>query len=138
MSKRLTSVHCTVAHCRTWKSAGSGRARALLAAGLCGTLCCCSDAATVATQVNLLQAPAGQSEVMATIPRGSVIKVRDCTNGWCRASWNGHDGYILSKKVRVGDSVRRPAEANRQDSDYVGDEDSASVPDASGDTGPSD
>jgi len=115
-----------------------GRVPALLAAGICATLCGCSEPATVTTQVNLLQAPSGQSSVVATIPRGSVIKVRECTNGWCRASWNDHDGYILSKYVRVGDSVRHPTEANRQDSDYVGDEDGTTVPDASGETGPSD
>lgn len=105
---------------------------ALVSSSLCVALCSCSDSGTVTTQLNLRKAPASRSEVVATIPKGSVVTVRGCTNGWCRTSWNGNDGYILTKYVRIGDSA---ADVNRQDSD---DEDSVTPPDGSSETGPSD
>ena len=87
---------------------------------------------TVTTQANLQQTPANQSEVLGTIPKGSLVKVSDCTNGWCRTSWNGRKGYILTKNVRFKGSVRRDQDADRPDSD----EDNIAVPDASGEAGP--
>jgi uncharacterized protein YraI len=107
----------------------------LLTSSLCAALCSCSDSGTITTQVNLQQTPASQSKVLTTIPKGSVVKVSDCSNGWCRTSWNGRDGYILTKSVRIGGSVPRDADTDRPD----GDEDNLAVPDASGDAaGPND
>ena len=105
---------------------------ALVSLSLCAALCGCSDSGTVTKQLNMRKAPASRSEVVATIPKGSVVTVRDCTNGWCRTLWNGNDGYILTKYVRIGNSA---TDVNRQDSD---DEDSVTPPDGSSETGPSD
>jgi uncharacterized protein YraI len=107
---------------------------ACLAASLCVGLSACSDPGIVTVKAELRRVPADKSEVLATIPKGSVVKVRDCSNGWCRTSWNGRDGYILTKNVRIGGSVRPDADANRPDSD----EDNLAVPDASGEAGPND
>ena len=78
-----------------------------LAWGLSTGLFGCSDAAVVTAQVKLQRAAAAESEVVATIPSGSAVKVSSCTNGWCSASWNGHEGYILAKHVRVGGARSR-------------------------------
>jgi len=109
---------------------------AFMASCLCAGLCSCSDPGTVTAQVNLQHAPANESEVLATIPKGSFVKVRDCTNGWCRASWNGRNGYILTKNVRIGGSAHRATDTDRRDDTHV--DDDMSVPDASNETGPSD
>ena len=77
-------------------------ALAVLASVFCAALYGCSDAAIVTTQVKLQQAAAADSEVLATIPKGGTVKVSACTNGWCSASWNGREGYILAKYVRIG------------------------------------
>ena len=107
-----------------------------MASCLCAGLCSCSDPGTVTAQVNLQQEPANESEVLATIPKGSFVKVRGCTNGWCRASWNGRNGYILTKNVRIGSFAHRATDTNRRDDTH--EDDNMSVPDASNETGPSD
>jgi uncharacterized protein YgiM (DUF1202 family) len=63
----------------------------------------------VTAQAELQRAAAADSEVVATIPSGSTVEVSSCTNGWCSASWNGHEGYILAKHVRVGSARSRTA-----------------------------
>jgi hypothetical protein len=87
----------------------TGLALAVLTSVLCAGLYGCSDAAIVTAQVKLQQAAAADSEVLATIPKGSTVKVSDCTNGWCSASWNGREGYVLAKYVRVGNERSRSA-----------------------------
>jgi Bacterial SH3 domain len=106
---------------------------ALLVAGLGAGLGCCSDPGIVTTQVKLQRAPATDSEVLAIIPRGSAIKVRDCTNGWCLVSWNGRDGYVLTKNVRIGDSARRTADTGTPDDDT---DDNVPAPDSSAPAAP--
>ena len=84
-------------------------ALALLTLGLCADLCGCSDAAIVTTEVKLQKIAADKSEVLATIPKGGTVKVSGCSNGWCFASWDGREGYILAKYVRVGGAKSRTA-----------------------------
>lgn len=85
-------------------------------------------------RADLQQAPSTQSEVLVTIPKGSVVKLSACTNGWCRTSWNGRDGYILTKSVRIARSARHDQDTDQPNND----EDSLAQPDTSGDAGPSD
>jgi hypothetical protein len=68
-----------------------------------GLLSACSDSGTVTNDTRLQQAPSSGSKVLATIPRGSAITVGDCTNGWCRVSWNRRDGYVLTKTVHLSE-----------------------------------
>ena len=84
-------------------------ALALLTLCLGADLGGCSDAAIVTTQVNLQKIAAEKSEVLATIPKGSTVKLSGCTNGWCFVSWDGREGYILAKYVRVGGAKPRAA-----------------------------
>jgi uncharacterized protein YraI len=99
---------------------------ALLAASVCGGLFACSDPGIVTVPVKLQQAPALESEVLATIPKGSTVRVKDCTNGWCRISWNGRDGYTLTKSLRIGFFQHRTTDTDKPD-----DQDNVSVPDSS-------
>lgn len=89
----------------------------------------CSDPAIVTVQANLRQGPATDSKVVAIIPRGSAIKITDCSNGWCRASWNGRDGYILTKSVRLAGARRTATEAGQPEEPDAGDDVDTGTPD---------
>lgn len=67
----------------------------------------CSDSGTVTSEAKLQQAPSAASQVLVTIPQGSTLKVGDCSNGWCRASFKGRDGYLLAKSVRLSERAFR-------------------------------
>jgi uncharacterized protein YraI len=103
---------------------GRGARLALLTAVLVAG---CSDPGIVTVQTKLQQAPATESTVLAVVPKGSAIKVSDCTNGWCRVSWNGRDGYILTKSMRVGGGTRRTAEPGQPEESE--DDEDAAAPD---------
>jgi uncharacterized protein YraI len=85
----------------------------LLTVGLAAIAAGCSDPGIVAVQTELRQAPAAQSKILAVIPKGGAITVSDCSNGWCHVSWNGRDGYILTKSVRFTESARNTPEPNQ-------------------------
>ncbi len=81
-------------------------------------------------QTKLQQAPAIESKVQAVIPKGGAIKVGDCGDGWCRVSWNGYDGYALTKSIRLtGDVRRNTPEANPLDGPDADDDANATTPD---------
>jgi hypothetical protein len=97
--------------CQTSITAERGRRQAtgfaLLTVGVLVSVAGCSDSGTVTKEANLQQTPANASKVVAIVPQGSAITVGECTNGWCRVSWNGHEGYILTKSVRLSERAFR-------------------------------
>ena len=66
--------------------------------------------ATVASEVNLRKGPGTDSEIITLIPKGTMVEVGTCTNGWCQVSWNGQDGYSIATNLGTGGPrpVRRP------------------------------
>jgi hypothetical protein len=58
--------------------------------------------ATVAADVNLRKAPGTDSEVITLIPKGTMVEVGTCTNGWCMVTWNGQDGYSIATNLGLG------------------------------------
>lgn len=107
---------------------GRGRRAGLVLLAL-GFVTGCSDPGFVAVQADLRQEPATESKVLAVIPKGSAIKVGDCSNGWCRVSWNGHDGYILTKSMRLTGGVRRNVSDASQPEEQEDDDVNSTVPD---------
>ena len=69
----------------------------------------CATAKPVVTSgdTNLRQAPGTESPVLTLIPKGTSIEVGKCTDGWCQASFDGKDGYVIGKNVGVA-AARRP------------------------------
>src|ERR1700679_1410491 len=61
---------------------------------------------TVVSEVNLRKSPGTDSEVLTLIPKGTTVEVGKCTNGWCEASLDGKDGYVIARNV--GMAARRP------------------------------
>ena len=73
--------------------------------------------ATVAADVNLRKGPGTDSEIITLIPRGTMVEVSTCTNGWCQVSWNGQDGYSIATNLGLGGPapVRRRPVADEYD-----------------------
>ena len=73
--------------------------------------------ATVASDVNLRKGPGTDSEIITLIPRGTMVEVSTCTNGWCQVSWNGQDGYSIATNLGLGGPapVRRRPVADEYD-----------------------
>src|SRR5579862_9097018 len=61
--------------------------------------------ATVA-ETNLRKGPGTDTEVLTLIPKGTTVEVGKCTNGWCEASLDGKDGFIIARNVGM---APRPA-----------------------------
>jgi len=55
---------------------------------------------------NLRKSPGTDSEVLTLIPKGTTVELGKCSNGWCQASLNGQDGYVIAQNV--GMAARRP------------------------------
>jgi Bacterial SH3 domain len=58
--------------------------------------------ATVASDVNLRKGPGTDAEIVTLIPKGTMVEVGTCTNGWCQVSWNGQDGYSIATNLGLG------------------------------------
>src|SRR3984957_17386600 len=72
---------------------------------------------TVVAEVNLRKGPGTDSEIITLIPKGTMVEVGTCTNGWCQVSWNGQDGYSIATNLGLGGPppVRRRAVADEYD-----------------------
>jgi uncharacterized protein YgiM (DUF1202 family) len=69
----------------------------------------CATAKPIATtaETNLRKEPGTKSDVVTLIPKGTTVEVGKCSNGWCQASLNGQDGYVIARNVGMV-SARRP------------------------------
>lgn len=47
--------------------------------------------------------PSSKHKVIAYIPEGDEIDMRDCKNGWCRVRWNGKSGYSRYSSIDYED-----------------------------------
>jgi Bacterial SH3 domain len=54
------------------------------------------------TETNLRKSPGTNSEVVTLIPKGTTVEVGKCTNGWCEASVDGKDGFVIGRNVGMG------------------------------------
>lgn len=61
-------------------------------------------------ETNLRKGAGTDTEVLTLIPKGGVVEVGDCTNGWCAASFDGKDGFVIARNVGLGP---RPAPRGR-------------------------
>ena len=53
-------------------------------------------------ETNLRKGPGTETEVLTLIPKGTTVEVGKCTNGWCEASVDGKDGYVISRNIGMG------------------------------------
>jgi hypothetical protein len=81
----------------------SAGALAMLSGGLAA-----AKPATVVSDVNLRKGPGTDSEIVTLIPKGTMVEVGTCTNGWCQVTWNGMDGYSIAPNLGLGPKPARP------------------------------
>ena len=68
---------------------------------------------TVSAEVNLRDTPATSGKILALIPKGTSVEATNCSNGWCQVSFNGQQGYAISRNLGMAQPaprrvVRRP------------------------------
>jgi uncharacterized protein YraI len=70
----------------------------------------CATAKPIATtaETNLRKEPGTKSDVVTLIPKGTTVEVGKCSNGWCQASLNGQDGYVIARNVGMAPRRRPP------------------------------
>ena len=84
------------------RTAASAAIFTLLSAGIA-----IAKPVTTTGETNLRKSPGTDSEVITLIPKGTSVEVGKCTNGWCRTSFDGRDGYIIAHNVGMA-AVRPP------------------------------
>ena len=62
-------------------------------------------------ETNLRKGPGTDTEVLTLVPKGGVVEVGNCTNGWCAASFDGKEGFVIARNVGMGP---RPAPRGRR------------------------
>lgn len=70
------------------------------------------------TDTNLRKSPGTDSPVLTLIPRGTTVEVGKCNNGWCQASLNGQDGYVIAQNVGMAVARRAPEVVEEEVDDY--------------------
>jgi uncharacterized protein YgiM (DUF1202 family) len=70
--------------------------------------CAMAKPITVTGDTNLRTSPATTSAVLAMIPKGTLIEVGKCSNGWCQTSYNGQDGYAIAVNLGIARPHRAP------------------------------
>jgi hypothetical protein len=58
---------------------------------------------TTIKEISVRKAPRTDSEILAVIPRGTMLAAGDCHSGWCRVSWSGHVGYATEHDLGVAE-----------------------------------
>jgi len=53
-------------------------------------------------ETNLRKGPGTDTEVLTLIPKGTTVEIGKCTNGWCEASLDGKDGFVIARNVGLG------------------------------------
>jgi hypothetical protein len=81
----------------------------------------------VAAKVNLRSTPGTDSEIVATIPAGTTVRVGECDGEWCAVTWNGHSGFAIARNLTSGASRQAgayPAQRLQPGPGYSGEHDS--------------
>ena len=63
-------------------------------------------------ETNLRKAAGTDSEVLTLIPKGTTVEIGKCSSGWCEASFDGKDGFVIARNVGLApraDATPRPS-----------------------------
>jgi hypothetical protein len=61
----------------------------------------------VISDVNLRAGPSTDNPIITLIPRGSVVEVGPCTNGWCQVAFGASQGFSIANNLGLG-PIRQP------------------------------
>jgi uncharacterized protein YraI len=61
----------------------------------------CATAKPIATtaETNLRKSAGTDSPVLTIIPKGTMVEVGKCSNGWCETSVDGRDGFVIARNL---------------------------------------
>jgi SH3 domain-containing protein len=65
-------------------------------------------------ETNLRKSAGTDSQVLTLIPKGTTVEVGECSNGWCKASLNGQDGFVIAQNVGMAPARRPPPRGSRE------------------------
>ena len=77
---------------------------------LASVVCVTAKPVTTTADTNLRKSAGTDSAVLTLIPKGTSVDVGKCSNGWCQASFDGQDGYVISQNVGLAAARRAPRE----------------------------
>jgi uncharacterized protein YraI len=80
----------------------------------------CALAKPIATtaETNLRKSPGTDSPVLTIIPKGATVEVGKCSKGWCEASFESRDGFVIARNVGRA-PTRRAGSAQVYDEEMV-------------------
>ncbi len=58
-----------------------------------------ASAATVTNSLHLRSGPGTHYRVVATMPAGAHVRIRNCTSSWCRVSFRGESGWASANYI---------------------------------------
>jgi uncharacterized protein YraI len=84
---------------------------ATLAVGFILLSAVCATAKPVAalTETNLRKSAGTDSPVLTIIPKGATVEVGKCSKGWCEASFESRDGFVIARNVGLAPRTPRAA-----------------------------
>jgi len=68
---------------------------------------------TVVAEVNLRDTPSLSGKILTLIPKGTSVELATCDNGWCQVTYNGQQGYAISKNLGEAQPAPAPAPKKR-------------------------
>jgi uncharacterized protein YraI len=57
-------------------------------------------------ETNLRKAAGTDSPVLTIIPKGAKVEVGKCSKGWCEASFESRDGFVIARNLALAPSRR--------------------------------
>ena len=69
---------------------------------LLSAVCATAKPIAATAETNLRKSPGTDSPVLTIIPKGATVEVGKCSNGWCEASLDGQNGYVIARNVGHG------------------------------------
>ena len=81
----------------------------------------CASAKPVAAtaETNLRKSPGTDSPVLTIIPKGATVEVGKCSQGWCEASFESRDGFVIARNVGLAPARRAHAAAQVYDEEVI-------------------
>lgn len=77
-------------------------ATALLCAIILTAVPAQAEYARTISNVNMRTSPGISYSVVDIVPRGALVNARYCiSNGWCRVTWRGNEGWINGRYLRI-------------------------------------
>jgi len=68
----------------------------------------CAAAKPIATtaETNLRKSASTDSPVLTIIPKGATVEIGKCSKGWCEASFESRDGFVIARNVGLAPARR--------------------------------